>query len=265
MKHSFSPQTKTMNSNSNSNSTTTEDSCSIGSSTYITTRNHPNLTMMTPEKEAAVSSESPSLPKSDNITSTPRPVFSPCAAPDDNVTAHCEAAPAPSLLVKQEEEESSEDSLSNNNNEDNEPSAPVQPPALHSYPPATAASTHSPPVTVNPSYSYYGPSFTAARNFNQTNHAMMQTIKTFPEKLHQILEVAAQNGMADVISFFPHGRSFKVHKVCLHPSFHPVSGACLILILASHHVTPLHLLNVPWNSQIVLSQKSCHASSSKPN
>jgi len=50
-------------------------------------------------------------------------------------------------------------------------------------------------------------------NFNRQNHIMCTSVKSFPEKLHQILEYAVANGLDDVIGFFPHGRAFKVHKV----------------------------------------------------
>ena len=68
-----------------------------------------------------------------------------------------------------------------------------------------------------PALPHVAPPTSVNNNFNQHNHAMMCTsLKTFPEKLHQILEYAAQNGLDDVIGFFSHGRAFKVHKVCLH-------------------------------------------------
>jgi hypothetical protein len=34
----------------------------------------------------------------------------------------------------------------------------------------------------------------------------------FPEKLHRMLEAAEREGVADVVSFFSHGRAFAIHK-----------------------------------------------------
>ena len=34
----------------------------------------------------------------------------------------------------------------------------------------------------------------------------------FPEKLHQMLDDVEKNGMTDIVSFFPHGRAFAIHK-----------------------------------------------------
>ena len=34
----------------------------------------------------------------------------------------------------------------------------------------------------------------------------------FPEKLHRMLEFAEREGLADVVSFFSHGRAFAIHK-----------------------------------------------------
>lgn len=49
---------------------------------------------------------------------------------------------------------------------------------------------------------------------HQYHHSLsLSPIKTFPEKLHQILEYASHNGLSDVISFFPHGRAFAIHMV----------------------------------------------------
>lgn len=34
----------------------------------------------------------------------------------------------------------------------------------------------------------------------------------FPEKLHNMIQYAEREGLADVVSFFPHGRAFAIHK-----------------------------------------------------
>lgn len=34
----------------------------------------------------------------------------------------------------------------------------------------------------------------------------------FPEKLHRMLETCDREGLSDVVSFFPHGRAFAIHK-----------------------------------------------------
>ncbi len=34
----------------------------------------------------------------------------------------------------------------------------------------------------------------------------------FPEKLHRMLDAAEREGLSDVVSFFPHGRAFAIHK-----------------------------------------------------
>lgn len=34
----------------------------------------------------------------------------------------------------------------------------------------------------------------------------------FPEKLHRMLQICEQEGKSDIVSFFPHGRAFAIHK-----------------------------------------------------
>ena len=129
-----------------------------------------------------------------------------------------------------------EESEETHNGRDEENSKQPAVPHMPSY--SSGVSFSSPPV-INQSYPYYGPPYSAARTFNRSNHAMMATIKTFPEKLHQILDVAAQTGLADVISFFPHGRSFKVHKV----SAERITDYCCCYCRrcrASHYCLPLN-------------------------
>eukprot|EP00977_Amphora_coffeiformis_P002415 scaffold451_cov184-Amphora_coffeaeformis.AAC.1 len=117
---------------------------------------------------------------------------------------------------------------------ENEQQAGVETPrGLSTAPSILSISSHpstssfaSPPTVMNPtsasyaSSSYYHPHgipMTASHhgsrnNFNRHNHAMCTSMKTFPEKLHQILDYAVQHGLDDVIGFFSHGRAFKVHK-----------------------------------------------------
>jgi hypothetical protein len=40
----------------------------------------------------------------------------------------------------------------------------------------------------------------------------------FPEKLHKMLEYAEKNGLTEIVSFFPHGRAFAIHKPVLFTS-----------------------------------------------
>lgn len=98
---------------------------------------------------------------------------------------------------------------------DNLPTAP----SVNSIPsiPSSSPSFASPHGMISPYASFYNhppaPHSTNASHFNRHNHAMLSSMKTFPEKLHQILDYAAQNGLEDIISFFSHGGAFKVHKV----------------------------------------------------
>ena len=122
---------------------------------------------------------------------------------------------------EEEEEEEEEDAQEGN--------LPIAPSLLSLASAPSSTSFASPPVLNTTPYSYYNNaavpysasssssraaiSSSNASHFNRHNHAMLSSMKTFPEKLHQILDFAAANGMDDVISFFSHGGAFKVHKV----------------------------------------------------
>lgn len=111
--------------------------------------------------------------------------------------------------IKEESEEEDEKD-SNDDDDGSEDDEPSSVPMAMPY-----AST-----PLLPSYPYYyGHYSTETKGLASTttkNDALsLSTVKTFPEKLHQILEFAAGNGLTDVISFFPHGRAFAIHMVCL--------------------------------------------------
>lgn len=76
----------------------------------------------------------------------------------------------------------------------------------------SSAAPFSSPSLKTP-FSYYNNSNLAQSSKYTYHHALLSSMKTFPEKLHQILDMSHANGMTDVISFFPHGGAFKVHKV----------------------------------------------------
>jgi hypothetical protein len=86
--------------------------------------------------------------------------------------------------------------------------------ATPSLPPATSAPypypSYPPPVYGNPSMAYGGnPHLMPYANATTTQGSAT----SFPEKLHQILNLAEYEGWMDVVSFAPHGRAFCIHEV----------------------------------------------------
>eukprot|EP00957_Ditylum_brightwellii_P071140 5407360-Ditylum_brightwellii.AAC.1 len=109
----------------------------------------------------------------------------------------------------------------------------VPSPPLMAHPNATTATT---PVTSQPSppTSTATPTTTTTTNSKSKsiyNDASLHTDPTpdtrrnrggvtepFPEKLHRMLHYAHTENLTDIVSFFPHGRAFAIHKASMFVS-----------------------------------------------
>jgi hypothetical protein len=104
--------------------------------------------------------------------------------------------------------------------------------------PATTASYPYPsyPPLAPPPYSHHAAAYAAGAAANACAlpyaTATQGSATSFPEKLHQILNLAEYEGWMDVVSFAPHGRAFCIHevRVCIVRREAPRQGALFLTI-----------------------------------
>ena len=80
--------------------------------------------------------------------------------------------------------------------------------------PTMSTTSYAPPHP-----SHYQTQGNAAHSAAATHPFLLETRRSrggvavpFPQKLHEMLEVSTMEGLSDVVSFFPHGRAFGIHK-----------------------------------------------------
>lgn len=90
---------------------------------------------------------------------------------------------------------------------------PPYSPPFGSYFPYPSQFHPPPPTTLSPHhYVDHAGTADSAEAFEQLHTNRGGVIEPFPEKLHRMLDWCEREGMADVVSFFSHGRAFAIHK-----------------------------------------------------